>query len=155
MFRGNGHQNGCLWNLEPGIQLFAVVMWLDNPTTTLEDLLFLTKFLQQVEHVEVPLSKFVDPAWQQVHAVRVLDHVVKSALIFRKMRIRTKRNKRNRRTIRRPCPFKTKVTRARLDKPSMRYMKKSIAKMAGRMNSKRSTVGQDERSGSSGSSGER
>jgi len=143
MFWGNGHQNGCLQNLEPGIQSFEFVMQLDNPTTTLEDL-FLMNFLQQVEHVEVPLLKFVDPAWQQAHAVHVLDHVVKSALIFRKMRIRTKRNKRNRHTIRRSCPFKTKVTRAGLDKPSTRYMKKSIAKMAGQMNSKRSTVGQDE-----------
>jgi hypothetical protein len=66
-------------DLEVGVEPFEIRDGLNDPLATLVD--FIPKFVaQSFEHVEVPLPKFVNPRWDQVRAVGVPDHRVKTTL---------------------------------------------------------------------------
>jgi hypothetical protein len=68
------------WDLEVGVQSLEVSDRFHNPFAALIN--FLAIFVvQSLEHVEMPLSKFVNPSRDQVRAAGVPDYRVKTTLL--------------------------------------------------------------------------
>ena len=121
-------------------------MGICNPHPVLFDVTLMS-LVQGLKHVNVPLTKLMHPFRDQMCAVRISNHVVKTTLIEMSQCQKNKEIIKEKHTIRGLWPLSTMTTRGAFERPSDRNMKNSIARRAGQTNSKRSTVDQRERLG--------
>jgi hypothetical protein len=67
------------WDLESWVQSLEVRDRLDDPFAALID--FLSIFVvQSFKHIQVPLTEFMNPSWDQMRAIGVADDRVKTTL---------------------------------------------------------------------------
>ena len=76
---GHRNQNRLGRNDEIRGQAFESSKGVDNPCPMLFNLA-LVGLIQGLEHVDVPLSELMHPFGDQMHAIRVPNHVVKTTL---------------------------------------------------------------------------
>ena len=77
--RGQGNQNRLGRNDESRGQAFESSKGVDNPRPVLFNLA-LVGLVQGLKHVDVPLSELMHPFGDQMRAIRVPNHIVKTML---------------------------------------------------------------------------
>ena len=80
MSRGTGTRMGSAGIMKVGGQLFKSSMGISNPCPMLFKVVALVGLIQGLEHIDVPLAELMHPFRDQMHAVCVLNHVVKTTL---------------------------------------------------------------------------